>query len=102
MDIFDFNFNVGDLANFIFIANNDTEGKICVRIVDVLYDKVEDENTYYFAAPKIDLEKAGCQFFKDVDTTFLKAKHDIGPEWDIGMGAADELIPPEIGFMQII
>lgn len=102
MDIFDFKFNIGDLANFIYVTNNDTEGKICVRIINVHYNKTEDENIYYFAAPKTDLEKAGCEFYKNIDTTFLKAKFEIGPEWDIAMAAADELIPPEIGFLTII
>ncbi len=101
-DIFDFNFNVGDLANFIYVANNDTEGKICVRIVKVSYDKTVNENTYYIAAPKNDLDRAGCGFFKDVNTSFLKAKYNIGPDWDIAIAAADELIPPEIGFIKII
>ena len=101
-DIFDFKFDVGELANFIYVANNDTEGKICVRIVKVHYDKTLDENTYYIAAPKNDLDRAGCEFFKNVNTSFLKAKFSIGPDWDIAIAAADELIPPEIGFMKII
>lgn len=102
MDIFDFEFDVGDLANYIYVANNDTEGKICVRIVKVQYDKAINENTYYVAAPKIDLDRAGCEFFKGINTSFLKAKFNVGPDWDIAIACADELIPPEIGFIKII
>ncbi len=88
-EIFDFEFSVGDLANYIYLGNNELEGKICVRIVKVHYDRNIDENTYFFAAPKIDLEKAGCEFFKDVDTSFLKAKYNIGPQWYIAVDCAD-------------
>ena len=101
-NIFDFNFDVGDLANCIYIMKNDTESKICVRIVKVQYDTKIDEKSYYIAAPKNDLNRAGCEFFKNVSTSFLKAKFNVGPDWDIAIAAADELIPPEIGFIKII
>lgn len=97
MDICDYGFNIGELANFIYV-----DGQICVRIVNVRYDKELNETEYFISAPKIDLEKAGCEFYKDIDTGFLKQKYDIGPNWDIGIACADELEPSDVGFIKLI